>query len=84
MESGQIHPRFGYQVSQPGNEIQGFEDDVGGPIAAGRFELISDIGRGCEGKNKIDRHHLSRLESKGNYGRERKGWIGLCPGTGPA
>ena len=43
MESGQVHSWFRHQRRQLGNEIQRFEDDMGGPIIVGRFELITDI-----------------------------------------
>lgn len=43
MESCQLHSRPWDQGSQFGDEIQRIEDGVRGPIAAGRFELASDI-----------------------------------------
>jgi len=43
VEPGQVHPWFRHLRRQIGNEIQRFEDDMGGPIIVGRFELITDI-----------------------------------------
>ena len=43
MESGQVHSRLGNQGSQFADEIQRLEDDMGGTIVVGRFELVADI-----------------------------------------
>jgi hypothetical protein len=48
METGQVHSRFRRQRRQLGDKIQRLEDDVRGPIAVGRFELIANIARGCQ------------------------------------
>jgi hypothetical protein len=45
MEPGQVYSGLGHQRRQLTDEIQQFKDDVRGPIAVGRFELISDITR---------------------------------------
>ena len=45
-KSRQIHPWFGYQGRQPGDEIQRLEDDMGGAIPVGRLELVTDLAIG--------------------------------------
>ena len=40
MESCQIHSGSGDQRGQTGEKIQGFKDDVSGPITIGRFEVV--------------------------------------------
>ena len=44
MEAGEVDPRFRYQGGQAGDEVQGFEDDVGDAIAvrcANNREIIT-------------------------------------------
>jgi len=48
MEPGQIYSGLWNQGRQLCNEIQRFEDDVRGAIAVWRFELITDVSRGCQ------------------------------------
>lgn len=48
VEPCQVHSRLRRQRRQLSDEIQRIEDDVRGPVAVGRFELISDIARGCQ------------------------------------
>ena len=47
MEAGEIDSWPGYQRRQSGNEIQWFEDDVGGAVAVRRFQRITDIALTC-------------------------------------
>ncbi len=43
MGAGEVDPRFRYQGGQVGDEVQGFEDDVGGAVAVRCLERISHI-----------------------------------------
>ena len=43
VEAGEVDPRFRYQGGQAGDEVQGFEDDVGGAVAVRCLERISHI-----------------------------------------
>ena len=46
MESCQVDPRPGHQGGKPGNEVQGLEEDVRGPVPVRRLELIADVAVG--------------------------------------
>lgn len=39
VEAGEVDPRFRYQGGQAGDEVQGFEDDVGRAVAIGVFRV---------------------------------------------
>ena len=43
VEAGEVYAWFGYQGDQPGDEIQGLKQDVGGAIAVGCFELVAQL-----------------------------------------
>ena len=40
MEAGQIDPGLRHQGSEPGDEVERFEDDMSGAIAVRRLELV--------------------------------------------
>ena len=48
MVPSQGHSRFQHQRRQFGDKVQWLKADVRGAIAVGRFELITDITRGCQ------------------------------------
>ena len=48
MEAGQIDPGLGHQGGEPGDEVERFEDDMGGAIAVRRLELVTDVAIGRE------------------------------------
>ncbi len=43
MVAGQIHPRFRHHSRQAGDEVQGFQDDVGGAVPVRCLERIAHI-----------------------------------------
>lgn len=50
VESSQIDTGFGHQGSQPGNEIQRFEDHMSSPIAERSLEFVAHLASGCQGE----------------------------------
>lgn len=40
VETAEVHTRLGHQGSQPGDEVERLEDDVGGAIPVRRFEGV--------------------------------------------
>ncbi len=48
METGQVHSGPGRQGSQAGYEVQRLEDDMGGAIPIGSFQLLADVAIGRE------------------------------------
>lgn len=41
MKAGKVDSRPGHRRRQPGNEVQGFENDVGGTVPARCLELVA-------------------------------------------
>ena len=68
MKSRQIHPRFGHQGRQPGDEVQWLEDNVCRAIAVRCFELVANLGRvvprSREARLITRRAHSARGEAK--------------------
>jgi len=48
VETGEVHPRLGYQGSEPGDEVERLEDDVGSAVPVRRFQGVSNIPLWCE------------------------------------
>jgi len=43
MKAGQVDPGLGRQGGEAGDEVERFEDDMGGAIAVRRLELVANV-----------------------------------------
>ena len=43
IQSGQVDPRFRHQRCQPGNKVEGFEDDMRRAVSVRRLQLVPDV-----------------------------------------
>jgi hypothetical protein len=43
VKTGQVDPRFGHQGRQPGDEIEGFKDDVRRAVSVRRLQSVADV-----------------------------------------
>ena len=43
IQARQIHPRFRHQGCQPGNEVEGLEDDVRRAVSVRCLQLVPDV-----------------------------------------
>ena len=50
MKAGQVDAWLGHQGSQPGHEVQGVEDDMGGAVPVRCLQLVADVAVGGEGE----------------------------------
>ena len=48
MKPGKVHTRLRHQRRQTGNEIQRFEDHMGGAVPVRRLELVTDVTIRCQ------------------------------------
>jgi hypothetical protein len=51
MKAGEVDAGFGHQGGQSGNEVHGFQDDVGGAVPIWGLEGIADIAVRGEGES---------------------------------
>ena len=53
MVAREIDPWLGHQGGQPGNEVQGLEDDMRGTIPVRRLQLVANIAMGCQRQTRL-------------------------------
>ena len=46
VETGEVDTRLGDQRGEPGDEVQGLEDDMGGAVAIGGLQLVAHLSTG--------------------------------------